>query len=51
MVYFLSLDFGGLQMQRAFQDFGIQNVPAIVVVNGKVNHTFEISEAQFLTLN
>lgn len=35
MVYFLSLDFGGLQMQRAFQDFGIQNVPAIVVVNGK----------------
>jgi len=34
-VYFLSVDFGGLQMQKAFQTFGIQNVPALVIVNGK----------------
>ena len=34
--YFLSLDFGGIQMQRAFQAMGIQNVPALVIVNGKV---------------
>jgi len=33
--YFLSLDFGGIQMQRAFQTMGIQNVPAVVIVNGK----------------
>jgi len=33
--YFLSLDFGGIQMQRAFQTMGIQNVPALVIVNGK----------------
>jgi len=35
-MYFLSLDFGGIQMQRAFQTMGIQNVPAVVLVNGKV---------------
>jgi len=34
-VYFLSVDFGGLQMQKAFQTFGIQNVPALVIVDGK----------------
>jgi len=33
--YFLSLDFGGIQMQRAFQTMGIQNVPAVVVVDGR----------------
>merc|ERR1711937_526603 len=33
--YFLSLDFGGIQMQRPFQTMGIQNVPAIVIVDGK----------------
>merc|ERR1712048_78686 len=34
-IYILSLDFGGIQMQRAFQTMGIQNVPAVVIVNGK----------------
>lgn len=34
-MYFLSLDFGGIQMQKAFQTMGIQNVPAVVLVNGK----------------
>ena len=34
--YFLSLDLGGIQMQQAFQAMGIQNVPALVIVNGKV---------------
>jgi len=33
--YFLSLDFGGIQMQGAFQYMGVQNVPAMIVVTGK----------------
>jgi hypothetical protein len=31
----LSLDFGGIQMQSAFQVMGIQNVPALVALTGK----------------
>jgi len=33
--YFLSLDFGGIQMQSAFQFMGVQNVPALVTISGK----------------
>merc|ERR1711892_1040767 len=32
--YFLSVDFGGIQMQGPFQSMGINNVPALVVVTG-----------------
>ena len=34
--YFLSVDFGGIQMQGPFQYMGVNNVPAVVVVSGKV---------------
>merc|ERR1712168_175112 len=33
--YFLSVDFGGIQMQGPFQYMGVNNVPALVVVTGK----------------
>merc|ERR1712176_1080740 len=33
--YFLSLDFGGIQMQSAFQFMGVQNVPALITISGK----------------
>jgi len=33
--YFLSVDFGGIQMQGPFQYMGVNNVPAVVVVSGK----------------
>merc|ERR1739838_3592 len=33
--YFVSVDFGGIQMQGPFQYMGVNNVPAVVVVTGK----------------
>ena len=38
-------------MQKAFQTFGIQNVPALVLVNGKVLLLANYSKEQYLGRN